>query len=113
MMCRVADEGAYEASNVYAGTQKDNHNETPAEIRQQAMEKAAETRRNNGLPLGEHLKVRGDGHPRSIAVITPLGRFGSIRLAAEAHGVSEKCVRYRIQHMVGWCLDKHLEVVIS
>lgn len=29
----------------------------------------------------------GDLHPRSKAVITPLGRFGSVRLAAKAHGV--------------------------
>ena len=29
----------------------------------------------------------GDAHPRSKAVFTPLGRFGSVREAARAHGV--------------------------
>lgn len=38
----------------------------------------------------------GDAHPRSRAVITPLGRFGSVRDAGRAHGVahyviSRKC----------------------
>ena len=29
----------------------------------------------------------GDAHPRSRAVVTPLGRFGSVRQAAKVHGV--------------------------
>lgn len=29
----------------------------------------------------------GDAHPRSKAVVTPLGRFGSVREAGKAHGV--------------------------
>lgn len=30
----------------------------------------------------------GDSHPRSRAVITPLGRFGSVRLAGKAHNIA-------------------------
>lgn len=30
----------------------------------------------------------GDAHPRSRAVITPLGRFGSVREAGRAHGIA-------------------------
>lgn len=39
---------------------------------------------------GAHLRVRGAGHPRSKPVVTPRGVFGSIALAAEAHGVTRQ-----------------------
>jgi len=44
----------------------------------------------------------GDLHPRSRAVITPLGRFGSVRLAGKAHGIPHYVIsRYckSIKHM--------------
>lgn len=34
----------------------------------------------------------GDAHPRSKAVITPLGRFGSVREAAKAHFISHPVI---------------------
>jgi hypothetical protein len=34
----------------------------------------------------------GDKHPRSRAVITPLGRFGSVRIAAKAHMISHSVI---------------------
>lgn len=34
----------------------------------------------------------GDEHPRSRAVITPLGRFGSVRTAAKAHMISHPVI---------------------
>ena len=34
----------------------------------------------------------GDAHPRSRAVITPLGRFGSVRQAAKVHGVAHPLI---------------------
>lgn len=41
---------------------------------------------DNNHPMYMRGKV-GDAHPRSRAVITPLGRFGSVRQAAKVHGV--------------------------
>lgn len=40
---------------------------------------------------------RGDAHPMSKPVMTPLGRFGSAALAAEAHGVSRQCIHLRLR----------------
>jgi hypothetical protein len=34
----------------------------------------------------------GDAHPRSRAVITPLGRFGSVREAGKAHGIAHPVI---------------------
>lgn len=34
----------------------------------------------------------GDAHPRSRAVITPLGRFGSVRLAGKAHKICHNVI---------------------
>lgn len=34
----------------------------------------------------------GDAHPRSRAVVTPLGRFGSVRQAAKVHGVAHPLI---------------------
>lgn len=88
MMCRHGDAGAYEPGNVFAGTAADNQRDMPDAARQIRFERAQDRRKINGTQLGKHLKVRGDGHPRSMAVITPMGRFGSIALASEAHGFS-------------------------
>ena len=41
---------------------------------------------NESHPMYMKGKI-GDLHPRSKAVITPLGRFGSVRLAGKAHGI--------------------------
>jgi len=52
---------------------------------------------------GAHLRVRGDGHPRSRAVITPDGRFGSIALAAEHHGLTRAAGSLRArERRAGW-----------
>lgn len=37
--------------------------------------------------FGSHLKVRGDGHPKSAAVLTPAGRLGSIAEMKHYEGV--------------------------
>jgi hypothetical protein len=41
-------------------------------------------------PKNRHLTQRGDDHPRSRAVITPAGRFGSAALAAKHYGVTRQ-----------------------
>lgn len=50
-----------------------------------------------GPGRGAHCKVRGEDHPRSVPVVTPAGRFGSLRLAAEAHGLGYEAARYRVR----------------
>ena len=46
---------------------------------------------------------RGKEHPKSHAVVTPLGRFGSMALAAEAHGMSRQAVHAAIKNgRPGW-----------
>ena len=37
--------------------------------------------------FGSHLKVRGDGHPKSAAVLTPAGRLGNIAEMKHYEGV--------------------------
>lgn len=96
-MCRFNDSGAYEPGNVYAGRPADNARDVPKHRRADAVIKAKKTREVTGNPLGSHLKVRGDGHPRSIAVVTPLGRFGSIALASEAHGITRQGGHYAVR----------------
>ena len=97
MMCRHGDAGAYEPGNVYAGTARDNQRGVPADTRQRKAERIRATREANVCPLGQHLRVRGDGHPRSHAVLTPAGRFGSIALASEAHGFSRTTGLMRVR----------------
>ena len=96
MMARIGDAGAYEHGNVYAATAAQNAADIPADVRANSQIKATATMLAKGRARGVHLKVRGDGHPRSKPVITAAGRFGSIRLAADAYGISERTGRYRI-----------------
>jgi len=90
VMARYGDAGAYEVGNVYAATHKENAADIPADVRAVAVERTTVARIASGKPRGSHLGIRGDGHPRSRAVVTPLGRFGSIALAAEAHGITRQ-----------------------
>ena len=47
--------------------------------------------------------LRGDGHPRSKAVITPRGRFGSAALAAEAYRINPASASRKAQNRwKGW-----------
>lgn len=97
VMARKRDRGAYEPGNVRAVLPAENAAERTPENKSEAAEKGRQTRIARGHPLGGHLKVRGDGHPRSMAVVTPLGRFGSIALAAEAHGITRAGGHYRVK----------------
>ena len=46
---------------------------------------------------------RGDDHPKSRAVITPAGRFGSIALAAKHYGITRQAAFTRVRREVpGW-----------
>lgn len=96
MMARLGDAGAYEHGNVYAATAAQNQGDIPADVRLRAIDKATTTAIANGKPKGYHLTI-GNQHPSAHPVITPLGRFLSIRLASVAHGVSDTMGRRRVR----------------
>lgn len=91
VMARIGDRGAYELGNVHAILAGDNIREIPEDVKAAAQAKASETMAKLGRPRGTHLRVRGDGHPKAMAVLTPAGRFGSIALASEHYGVTRQC----------------------
>lgn len=97
VMARIGDVGAYEPGNVYAARPLDNARDIPADVRASMTLRATASREANGNPRGAHLMVRGTGHPRSHAVLTPAGRYGSIALAAEAHGITRAGGCFRVQ----------------
>ena len=97
VMARLGDRGAYEVGNVYCATSAQNIRDIPEDVRVVMTERCTASRARNGHPRGVHLKVRGDSHPRSKAVVTPLGRFGSIALASEAHGFSRQAGHYAVK----------------
>lgn len=87
VMARIGDSGPYSVGNVYCTTPLGNSKDVPFEVRRTAGIMSAVTK---GDRCAIHLRVRGDGHPRSKAVITPKGRFGSAALAADAHGYTRQ-----------------------
>jgi hypothetical protein len=96
VMARKRDKGAYEPGNVFATRPVGNMRDRDPLAKEAAVRQATLTRAAKGVPRGVHLKVRGDGHPKSHAVITPLGRFGSIAMAAEAYGITRAGGHYRV-----------------
>lgn len=53
--------------------------------------------RGAGVGRGAHFKMRGAGHPKAVPVITPAGRFGTLTLAAQAHGIGYEAARDRLR----------------
>lgn len=102
VMARLGDAGAYEPGNVHCVTPAGNHADRPLD------RQIAAQRSKRRMPLGTHLKVRGDGHPRSKAVVTPAGRFGSAALAAEHHGLTRQGAALRAsEQRLGWRYEPH------
>lgn len=92
VMARVGDAGAYEAGNVYLSTVEANS--SAAHLGK---------RHGPGSRTGAHLATRGYHHPRSRAILTPLGRFGSAALAAEAAGITRQAAARRArERRDGW-----------
>ena len=88
VMARKGNQGAYEPGNVECILATDNT--AQARPRMAEAVKAAWARRK---AAGERCWLegrRGDAHPRAKAIVTPLGRFGSAALAAEAHGITRQ-----------------------
>ena len=104
MMCRVGDQGAYEPGNVYCGTARQNQADVTVRdpnARRLRMLGFWADRKAAGIPC--HLAQRGDRHPRSRAVITPEGRYGSAALAAEAAGITRQGASARaLAQLGGW-----------
>ncbi len=103
VMARIGDVGPYSPSNVYCTT-------TAGNIRDMDPTKRSERHKETWRRFKEaggvsHLAVRGDGHPWSKAVITPSGRFGSCRLAAEFFRVDPRTAqRWARDGKNGWRL---------
>lgn len=85
VMARKGDAGPYSPGNVYCATQAQNIADVPSAVRREARRRAEATGR-----LSPHLRQRGHGHPRSLAVITPAGRFGSAALAADHYRITRQ-----------------------
>ena len=99
VMARIGDRGAYETDNVQCITLAQNSADQPRETRDAARIKAAHTRQSR---TGAHLRERGK-HPRSKPVITPLGRFASVALAADAHGITRQGAHHHVTRgSKGW-----------
>lgn len=103
VMGRIGDSGAYELGNVLAMVPAENARQRTDEAVAAATAKANAIRTANGKPRGYNLRVRGDGHPRSRAVVTPAGCFGSVALAAEHYGLTRQGAAYRAREgRDGW-----------
>jgi hypothetical protein len=102
VMARNGDKGPYSPNNVYCATHSQNILDQDREAMGRVMKRAwAKKLAEPGYQ--HHLAVRGDGHPRSRAVITPMGRFGSVALAADAHGLTRAGAKNRAdKQLSGW-----------
>jgi hypothetical protein len=79
VMARFKDKGPYAKDNVYCATNSQNSKDTVHQPR----------KKDPNAIFTMHFKgIVGDNHPRSIAVITPKGRFGSLNLASQAHNIT-------------------------
>ena len=107
VMARYGDVGPYAPGNVYPAAPKRNYRDRPPEMVALSVALMRASREANGHSLGEHLRgARGDAHPRSKAVISPKGRFGSLALAAEAFGVTRGAVHQWLRDgRPGWAYE--------
>lgn len=100
VMARRRDQGAYEPSNCYKATHTQNANDYSHEHVAEAARRRHAARKAAGGKW--HLEVRGDGHPKSKAVMTPIGRFGSAALAAEHYGISRAGMAWRCKNLLDY-----------
>lgn len=103
VMARKGDRGPYEPANVKCIKPLESARDRDPDDKAAAVVRIAAVRAANGHPLGQHLRVRGDGHPKSKAVLTPAGRFGSIALAADHYGITRAGASLRVKRGAeGW-----------
>lgn len=94
VMARFGDQGPYEPGNVYCATHGQNAADSAGSKRSEATRRFHENRTAAGVT--PTLAVRGAGHPRSRAVVTPAGEFQSGALAADHYGVTKEAIYNRI-----------------
>ena len=96
VMARFGDVGPYAPENVYCATERQNSLDTdPAKFIQEVY---------HPCPFRG---IRGDGHPKARAVITPAGRFGSAALAAEHYDTTRAGAKYRAdRRQYGWAWEQ-------
>lgn len=103
VMARHGDQGPYSPENVYCATQQQNHQDADPIKHREACKLGIQKAVAQGMVLGAHLRIRGDGHPKSKAIITPMGRFGSAALAADAYGIHPNSATKKArQNWNGW-----------
>ena len=101
VMARRGDTGPYSMANVYLATQGQNQRDRTSESYRLAAAKAAATRKANPSSY-QYDHLRSDVHPRRVAVVTPAGRFVSVKAAAEHHGLTLSAMNYRLKTLPGW-----------
>ncbi len=101
VMARIGDVGPYHPDNVYVATHSQNISDVDQLKKSASHQATCAARKAAGIK--HHLQVRGDGHPRSRAVLTPAGRFGSARLASEHFGITPQGAENRAKkNLGGW-----------
>jgi len=101
VMARFGDVGPYALANVYCATHSQNTKDCCDRDPSRLSRQAKEWHSQNVCHLNGK---RGDHHPKSRAVITPDGRFGSAALAAEQYGITRQAAFYRARNQShGWC----------
>lgn len=102
VMARHHDRGPYSPENVECITHSKNIGQIDWSSSSQ-KHRARWAKKTDSERADWHLAKRGDGHPKSKAVITPKGRFGSAALAAEAFDITRQAAsqfaKYKIK---GW-----------
>jgi hypothetical protein len=88
VMARKGDVGPYSPDNVYCTTRGQNCKDIPKSHRAAGMARARSEGRLRGRP-GRNPSWRRRGRP----VITPAGRFSSVKQAAAHHGMAAHTVR--------------------
>lgn len=102
VMARRRDQGAYEPSNCYKATHTENANDYSRSHEHLAAAARVRHARRKAAGIRHHLEVRGDGHPKSKAVMTPAGRFGSGALAAEHYGITRAGMAWRCRNLLDY-----------
>lgn len=100
VMARIGDRGAYAVGNIICLTSEGNL--ADGKDARVASIKAgyADGSRRTPAPL----MCKGYGHPRSKAVLTPRGQFGSAALAAQAYGLDPSSATLKARtNWKGWC----------
>lgn len=101
VMARRMDVGPYSPGNVECVTAGGNNQSMNPLSRAMMVVKGRATKLARGTK--EPLSQRGDGHPRSRAVMTPAGRFGSAALAADHYGITRQAAALRARaRSQGW-----------